>query len=89
MANLEQRRRMICKTYILINENLSTYKAGNKTKKSVTQLSYYEGTIAKTMLIFAKNMPNEQNYRGAGTETYFFWSYVCLSTYVPNLKLQV
>lgn len=63
---------MICKTYILINENLSTYKAGNKTKKSVTKLSYYEGTIAKTMLIFAKNMPNEQNYRGAGTETYFF-----------------
>ena len=63
---------MICKTYILINENLSTYKAGNKAKKSVTQLSYYEGTIAKTMLIFAKNMSNEQNYRGAGTETYFF-----------------
>ena len=72
MANLEQRRRMICKTYILINGNLSTYKAGNKIKKSVTQLSYYEGTIAKAMLIFAKNMPNEQNYRGAGTETYFF-----------------
>ena len=33
--------RIVCKTYIFINSNLLSYKTENRTKKSLTQLSYY------------------------------------------------
>ena len=31
---------MVCQTYIFINGNLLSYKTENRTKKSITQLSY-------------------------------------------------
>ena len=44
--------RIACKTYVLININLLSYKTKNGTKKSLTQLSY---TIAlNKSAIFAK-----------------------------------
>ena len=32
---------IVCKTYVLINSNLLSYKTENRTKKSLAQLSHY------------------------------------------------
>ena len=33
--------RMVCNTYVFINSNFLSHKTGNRTKKSLTQPSYY------------------------------------------------
>ena len=46
---------IVCKTYLFINSNLLFTKAGNRTKKSLTQLSDY--CLSKGTIIAKKALP--------------------------------
>ena len=69
-------------------------KTENRTKKifntAVTLLLWVKVLfLPKKRWFFAKKCWHQQNWEGLSTERYIFWNYICMCTYVPNLKFVI